>query len=149
MRFICIVLSIVCLTSTPTLAEDNWPEFRGPTGDGLAVDSHPPLNWSEDQNVVWKTAIHDRGWSSPVIWGDQVWVTAATEEGKQYFAVGLDRKSGKILHDIHVFDVDNPEKVPVENTYASPTPVIEEGRVYVHYGTYGTACIDTNSGEIL
>ncbi|MGH7226966.1 MAG: PQQ-binding-like beta-propeller repeat protein, partial [Gemmataceae bacterium] len=99
---------------------------------------------------VWKTAIHDKGWSSPVVWGDRVWLTTATANGKQLFAVCVDRDSGKVRRDVKVFDVDKPSELWARyNSFASPTPAIEEGRVYVHFGTYGTACLDAKSGETL
>ncbi|MHB0956636.1 MAG: outer membrane protein assembly factor BamB family protein [Pirellulaceae bacterium] len=130
-------------------AGENWPEFRGPTADGHSAASGLPLTWSETKNIAWKTPVHDYGWSSPVVWDNQVWLTTATEDGKQLFAVCLDCDSGKILHDVKVFDVEKPEHVASVNSYASPTPAIEAGRVYVHYGTYGTACLDTQSGQVL
>ncbi len=130
-------------------AVGNWPEFRGPRGDGHADSEGLPLRWSETENLVWKTRIHGRGWSSPVIWDDQVWVTTATADGHRTFAVCVDRDSGDIVHDIHVFDVERPQRIAAGNTYATPTPVVEERRVYVHYGTYGTACLDTATGSIV
>ena len=72
-------------------AGDNWPQFRGPHGDGHSDATGLPLTWSETENVVWKTPIHDRGWSSPVVWGDQVWMTTATADGHEMFAVCVDR----------------------------------------------------------
>jgi outer membrane protein assembly factor BamB len=130
-------------------AGDNWPEFRGPLGNGHADATGLPVRWSETENIRWKTPIHDKGWSSPVIWGSQIWLTTATADGTQLFAVGIDRDTGKILHDIKVFDVEKPAFCHPFNSYASPTPVIEEGRVYVHFGSYGTACLDTASGRTL
>jgi len=126
-----------------------WPQFRGPGGDGQAVAPGLPLEWRETQNVAWKTPIHDSGWSSPVVWGDQVWMTTALASGRELFAVCVDRASGKVLHDIKVFDIAAPEKINGSNTYASCTPLIEAGRLYVHFGTYGTACLDTADGKIL
>jgi outer membrane protein assembly factor BamB len=126
-----------------------WPQFRGPHGNGHADAKKLPLTWSETNNVTWKTAIHDLGWSSPVAWGDQIWVTTATEDGRSLFAVCVHPDTGKILHDLKVFETEKPEHVASVNSYASPTPVIESGRIYVHYGTYGTACIDTQTGGIL
>jgi outer membrane protein assembly factor BamB len=148
MRFTLLVLAM-SLRAVLGAAGDHWPQFRGPSGNGHSDATGLPLNWSETQNVVWKTAIHDRGWSSPVIWGEQVWVTTAKEDGKELFAVCLDRTSGKVVHDVRVFDVEKPEHIAAINSYASPTPVIELGRVYVHYGTYGTACLDTATGKTL
>ena len=130
-------------------AGERWPVHRGPTADGHSVAKGLPLTWSTTENVAWQTVIHDRGWSSPVVWGEQVWVTTATEDGRRLFAVALDCDSGKIVHDLEVFDVAKPEQIAKVNSYASPTSVIEAGRVYVHYGTYGTACIDTKTGKIL
>ncbi|MHC4502764.1 MAG: MGH1-like glycoside hydrolase domain-containing protein [Planctomycetota bacterium] len=133
----------------PVTAGGNWPEFRGPSGDGRSASAGLPLRWSETENVAWKTAIHDAGWSSPVVWGDQVWTTTAKKDGKHLFAVCIDRNTGKVLHDIKVFDVARPQKVNALNSHASPTPAIEKGRIYVHYGAYGTACLDTATGKKL
>ncbi|MHC4252269.1 MAG: outer membrane protein assembly factor BamB family protein, partial [Planctomycetota bacterium] len=130
-------------------AEGDWPEFRGPSGDGHSDSRGLPLQWSETENVTWKTAVHDAGWSSPVVWGNQVWMTTATKNGKQVFAVCIDRNTGKVLHDIKVFDVARPQKINSLNSHASPTPAVEEGRIYVHYGAYGTACLDTATGKKL
>ncbi|MCX6998563.1 MAG: PQQ-binding-like beta-propeller repeat protein [Kiritimatiellaeota bacterium] len=130
-------------------AAKNWPQFRGPASDGRAVGRAVPLKWSEQENIRWKTRIHDFGHSSPVVWGGQVWVTTATQDGKHLFAVCCDRATGRIVHDIQVFEPEKPESINALNTYATPTPVIEEGRVYVHFGTYGTACLDARSGQKL
>lgn len=143
-----LAFSLVLIAS-PLQAADVWPQFRGPEGNGHAGDPGLPLSWSDRENVAWKVPVHDRGWSSPVIWNEQIWLTTATADGRRTFAVCLDRSSGKTLHDVHVFDTAKPEPIAAINSYASPTPVIEEGRLYVHYGTYGTACLDTASGKIL
>jgi outer membrane protein assembly factor BamB len=145
-----LAATILALTLTSLLAAaDNWPQFRGPNSTGQADASGLPLKWSEKENVRWKTAIHDKGWSSPVVWGDQVWMTTALENGKELFAVCVDRASGKVLHDVKVFDVEKPAFCIAFNSYASSTPVVEEGRVYVHFGSAGTACLDTANGKIL
>ncbi|MAT13777.1 MAG: hypothetical protein CMJ46_00725 [Planctomyces sp.] len=146
MLLLYLVLGIACEVGC---AADEWGEFRGPRGDGIAASSQPPVTWSEEKHIQWKTEIHDKGWSSPVVWENQIWITTATEDGHQLFAVCVDRTTGDILHDRLIFEVENPEPVPFDNSYASPTSAIEAGRVYLHYGTYGTACVDTNSGEIL
>jgi len=127
----------------------NWPQFRGPQGNGTSAETGLPSTWSETQNVAWKTAIHGRGWSSPVIWEDQIWFTTAPEDGKQLYAMCLDRNSGKIMHDILVFEIAEPQFCYPMNSYASCTPVIEAGRVYVHFGVHGTAALDTSTGKIL
>ena len=130
-------------------ADDNWPQFRGPNGDGHSDAKGLPLTWSETQNVKWKTPIHGKAWSSPVVWGSQVWVTSAAEEGTRLHAVCLDKETGKIVRDLKIFDVVLPQYVHPFNSYASPSPVIEEGRVYVTFGSPGTACLDTHSGKVL
>ena len=126
-----------------------WPQFRGPEGTGHTASTGLPLTWAEGKNVVWKTAVHGRAWSSPVILGNQVWMTTATPDGRELFAVALDRDSGKIVFDLKLFDVATPQYAHPFNTYASPTPVIEPGRVYVTFGSPGTAAIDTKTGKVI
>jgi len=130
-------------------AEDNWPQFRGPNGDGHSDSTGLPLTWSETENVKWKTPIHGKAWSCPVVWGNQVWMTTATEDGHELFVVCVDRDSGKITRDQKLFDVEKPQFCHAFNSYASPTPVIEEGRIYVTFGSPGTACLDTKTGKVL
>ena len=144
-----IFLLITVASCVVIEANEQWSQFRGHFGNGIIKSTSAPINWSENTNIDWKTPIHDRGWSSPVIWNDQIWMTTATKEGNKMYAICVNKLSGKIEHDIHVFDVKSPQAITNENTYASPTPVVEEGRVYVHFGTYGTACISTKDGQIL
>jgi outer membrane protein assembly factor BamB len=134
----------------------NWPDFRGPLWNGHVPpnpDGSPlglPTHWSESENVVWKTAIPEKGWSTPAIWGNRIWLTTATEDGHEMFALCLDRDTGKILVNRKLFDNEAPEPLNNDvNGYASPSPVIEEGRVYVHFGSYGTACLDSESGKTI
>jgi outer membrane protein assembly factor BamB len=130
-------------------ADDNWTQFRGTMGNGHAAASNLPLTWSESQNIVWKTAIHDRGWSSPVIYGKQIWLTTASADGRKLYALCLDRDTGRIIRDLKLFDVERPQYAHPFNSYASPTPVIEQGRVYITFGSPGTACLDTATFKIL
>lgn len=142
-------LATPSLAASPAEAAGQWPEFRGPTGDGLATSAKLPTTWSEQEHVRWKTPLPGKAWSSPVAWGDLVWVTTAPEDGKQLFALGLDWESGKILHEVLVFENPFPQYCIDRNSYASSTPVIEAGRLYAHYGAHGTACLDTATGKIL
>ena len=144
-----LALGVLALVAPVAAAGENWPQFRGPSGDGHSDATGLPLSWSETENVAWKTPIHDRGWSSPVVWQDQIWLTTATADGHQMFAVCVDRQSGKIVHDLKIFDTEKPDHIAAVASYASPTAVIEAGRVYLHYGSYGTACLDTTSGSVL
>jgi outer membrane protein assembly factor BamB len=139
----------ICLLASVAAAGENWPQFRGPRGDGISDAKNLPLTWAESQNVKWKTAVHGKAWSSPVVLGDQVWVSSATEDGHELFALCVDRDTGRILRDIKLFDIARPQYCIPFNSYGSPTPCIEEGRVYVSFGAPGTACIDTNNGKVL
>src|SRR5437763_6779103 len=103
------VLAILGVAIAPAAADDSWPQFRGPNGDGHADAKSLPTEWSESKNVRWKVEIHDKGWASPVIWGDQIWMTTAKADGKEMFAVCVDRTSGKIVHDVKVFTVEKPD----------------------------------------
>ncbi len=145
------ILFVLLLTLSCPLVRgaENWPQFRGPDGTGNSDARGLPLHWSETQNVVWKTAIHDRGWSSPVIYGKQIWLTSASKDGRELYVLSIDRDSGKIMRDWKLFDVAQPQYAHPFNTYASPTPVIEEGRVYVTFGAAGTAAIDTRTFQVL
>jgi outer membrane protein assembly factor BamB len=128
---------------------ENWPQFRGPDGTGHSDARGLPLEWSETKNVVWKTAIHDRGWSSPVVYGKQIWLTSASKDGRELFVLCIDRDTGKILRDWKLFEVAQPQFIHPFNTPASPTPVIEAGRVYITFGSAGTACIDTKTFRVI
>ena len=142
-----LFLAVLFATAVPLEAE--WPQFRGPAGNGLSDARDLPLAWSETKNVVWKTAVHGRAWSSPVVLGRQVWVTTARPDGRELFAVALDRETGRVVHDLKLFEVANPQFAHAFNTYASPTPVIEQGRVCVTFGSPGTACLDPETGKVL
>ena len=150
---LCLFSLSAILYSQRLNAAESWWQFRGPHGDGHVSSSDLVFEWNESDNesdnVAWKTAIHDRGWSSPVIAEDNIWLTTATRDGHRLFAICVDKNTGEIVHDLHVFDVDSPQKITEENTYATPTPVIHAGRVFVHFGTYGTACLDTKTGKQL
>ena len=127
-----------------------WPDFRGPTRDGHAArDARPPLEWSESRNVDWKRAIHGLGWSSPVIRSRHLWLTTASRDGKELHALCLDTETGRIVWDRRVFDVAEPAPIRATNSYASASPVTDGERVFVHYGTYGTACLEAATGRAL
>jgi outer membrane protein assembly factor BamB len=141
---------LLLMLSCPVVrGAENWQQFRGPDGTGLSDARGLPLHWTETQNVIWKTAIHDRGWSSPVIYGKQIWLTTASADGRKLFVLCIDRDTGKIIRDWKLFDVAKPQYAHPFNTYASPTPVIEDGRVYVTFGAAGTAAIDTRTFQKL
>ncbi len=142
-----IAVTLVCVCASHAQAQ--WPDWRGPTADGRSDATGLPLHWSETENIVWKTPIHDRGFSTPVVWNDQIWLTTATEDGLSLFAVCVDLNSGAVIHDVEVFRTTEPQRINPNNSYATPSAVVEAGRVYVHYGTFGTACLDSKTGDVL
>jgi outer membrane protein assembly factor BamB len=153
-----VFLALLAMTSAglQAAAGSDWPEMRGPSSDGhvqSAGDNKPlglPLHWSETENIKWKTEIPFRGWSTPVVMGKQVWLTTATEDGHDFYVLSLDSATGRIRVNKKLFHSDNPEPLGNNvNSYATPSPVIERGRVYVHFGSYGTACLDTASAKVL
>src|SRR6267154_4037036 len=132
-----ILLFLLLVVTSLEAEEESWPEFRGPRGNGTTLNAGLPLRWGVGTNsasVKWETAIHGRAWSSPVIWGKQLWVTTATEDGHELFAVCLGKDTGEITSDLKLFDVAKPQYCIPFNTYASPTPAVEEGRLYATFG---------------
>ncbi|MEZ6066843.1 MAG: PQQ-binding-like beta-propeller repeat protein [Planctomycetaceae bacterium] len=144
-----MLLQLLCVCGSSVASADNWPQFRGPTGQGVAADTPVPTRWSEQQGIRWKTAVPGKGHSSPVIWGEQIWMSTASADGRQLGAICMDRGSGKVLREIPIFSPGHVEEIHDDNSYASPTPVLAEGRAYFDFGTYGAACVDTESGELL
>ncbi len=148
-----LIISLVLLPAWPLVAD--WPDFRGPWLNGHV--SAPgakviglPTKWGETENVKWKTPIPHSGWSTPVVMGGQIWLTTATEDGKDFFGICADEATGKIRFNEKLFHCDTPEPLGNKvNGYASPSPVIEPGRVYMHFGSYGTVCLDTKDFKIL
>jgi outer membrane protein assembly factor BamB len=129
-------------------AED-WTEFRGPTGQGHSPATGLPVSWAESKNVVWKTPVTGRGWSSPVVKAGRIWLTTATEDGKtrSLRLLSFDLGTGKPGLDVEVFRFDNLPAAHAKNSFASPTPVLDEDMVYVHFGL-ATAAVKT-SGEVV
>jgi outer membrane protein assembly factor BamB len=142
------LLFVVLAFSLLVARAENWPEFRGPTGQGHSAERGLPLTWSETENVRWKVPIPGRGWSSPAVLGDRIWLTTALEEGRSLRAICLDRLTGKVLHNVEVFRLADPGAVHEKNSHASPTPILERDRVYLHFGAHGTACL-SSSGKII
>jgi len=149
LKFALPALGAALLAVASSRAGDPWPQFRGPTGDGRSTAPELPLAFGEGDRVLWKTEIKGKGWSSPIVWEDQVWLTTATETGEALSVVCLDRETGAVVRDEVIFRVSEPQFCHKFNSYASPTPVIEEGRVYLTFGSPGTACLDTATGRVL
>lgn len=131
-------------------AVENWPNFRGPSEHGLTDEgTRLPMKWSETENVAWKTALEGKAWSSPVIWGDKIWLTNADEGGTRLSVVCVDKNTGKILHNKRVRSVAAPQYCHPFNSYGSPSPIVEEGRVYVTFGAPWTGCLDAGTAEVI
>ncbi len=171
---IVIAVSVWFGAGSPFTFAAEWPEWRGPGGQGHAGAGlkNLPTTWSETQNIKWLVEIPGRGYSSPVAAGKQIWLTTAVEtlaspeeakkrlkgntgdqpltllEKVELRAVCVDRDSGKVVHDVLLITEKDPQWVHALNSYASPSPVIEEGRLYCHFGTFGTACVNTTQGEL-
>jgi outer membrane protein assembly factor BamB len=138
---------LLLLVSAAAFAGD-WPEFRGPDGQGHSDERGLPVTWSETEHVRWKVPVPGAGWSSPAIAGERIWLTAATDGGRSLRALCLDRETGTVLQNVEVFRRPSPGHINSKNSYASPTPIVAGERVYVHFGALGTACL-TESGDVV
>ncbi len=147
-----VTAMLVSCLALPAHAED-WPEFRGPTGQGLVTKGELPTTWGKDKNIAWKQEIPGKGWSSPIIVGGRVYLTTAVpgNGGDQSLrALCLDAATGDILWNKEVFYADGKRSPPIhgKNSHASPTPLVRDGKLFVHFGHQGTACLDLD-GKIL
>jgi outer membrane protein assembly factor BamB/beta-lactamase superfamily II metal-dependent hydrolase len=132
-----------------TARAEDWPEFRGPTGQGHSSERGLPFQWSESQNVLWKTRVEGLGWSSPVVAGGRVWLTSAVSgRGTSLRAIAFDADTGRELVNVEVFRINNVDPLNPKNSFASPTPIIDGDRIYVHFGADGTAAL-SDTGDIL
>jgi outer membrane protein assembly factor BamB len=146
-------LALATVASAQEAPAPSWPSKGGPTQNGIVPAAEAvrlPLEWDEasGKNITWKTPIEGEGHSTPVIGGDHIWFTAATKDGKQQYLYGIDRKSGKVIHHLLMFENPTPEELgnPLNN-YAAPSPFLEADALYVHFGTYGTARVDPATGK--
>lgn len=151
MRKSLTALGLILTFSTATRAD--WPEFRGPTGQGTAAESRLPLTWSDQENVAWRVPVEGVAWSSPSIVGGKIFLTTAVEHGddKKLWtlkALCLDEKTGKELWSKDLFEHDSEVQYHAKNSHASPTALVADGVVYVHFGPHGTAAL-TTAGELL
>jgi outer membrane protein assembly factor BamB len=139
---------------TTIASAGQWPGFRGPSGQGHASETGLPLDWSESRNVVWKAPVPGRGWSSPVVADGRIWLTTSTENtegrrrGVSLRALAFESATGREIVNTEVFRVDRPEALNGKNSYASPTPIVDGDRVYVHFGAQGTAAL-TTAGDVV
>ena len=149
-----VLTSLIILVVSIAAHAENWPEFRGPTGQGHYAGKALPLSWSTTRNVAWKQAIPGKGWSSPVIWEGRIYLTSAVpiedSNDQSLQALCLDAADGKLLWQTEVFrqDAAKTPRIHSKNSYASPSPITDGKRLFVHFGHEGTACLDL-TGKVL
>lgn len=142
---------LVLLTLLPlSLVAQDWRQFRGPTGQGIAEASDLPTEWNDAKNVAWRLAIPGRGWSSPVVAHGRVWLTTAVTQNRDVSLrlLSFDAESGRPAQDVEVFRHRNAELLNIKNSHASPTPVVDDQRVYVHFGSAGTAALTLDGAVV-
>ena len=149
-RAACLLLAgaVVCVAAPPTAAD--WTEFRGGDGSGHAAAKGLPVRWSESDNIAWKTPLDGLAWSSPVVAAGRIYLTTAVEQETDHSLrlLCLDAASGKVAWDKELFRTAGPLRIHPKNSHASPTPIIRDGRIYVHFGPHGTAAT-TLDGEVV
>jgi len=144
-----ISLLVAALFTGGAASAGDFTEFRGSGGQGHAEVKTAPLKWSANaKNIAWKTPIDGLGWSSPVVKGDDIWLTTAVDGGRSLRLLCLNASDGKVKHDVELFKPAKPGRIHKKNSHASPTPIVSGDRVYAHFGSEGTACV-TTSGEIV
>ena len=154
---------ILVLGFSVSLGNDHWPQFRGPAGSGIGEEPKLPENWSATENVVWKTPIPGKGWSSPVVWADRIFITSvlssvepeppkkglyfggnrkAPTEEHRWMVYCLDWTTGRVRWEREVHRGVPASDRHLKNTYASETPVTDGDRVYAYFGNLGLFCFD-------
>jgi outer membrane protein assembly factor BamB len=142
--------AMVAVGSAAVACAQDWPQFRGPDGQGHSAERGLPIEWSESKNVSWKAPVPGRGWSSPVVAAGRVWLTTAAPDRKETSLrlLAYDLETGAQKLDVEVFRLRSSELLNAKNSHASPTPIVEGDRVYVHFGATGTAALTTD-GQIV
>ena len=167
-----LAVALLCFfwSARPALADDgNWPAFRGPAARGVALGAGLPDRWSATENVAWKTDIAGRGWSSPVVWGDKIFLTTCestgeVEEAKKGLYFGgdraepsdathrwkvlcLDLESGSIRWEKIVHEGKPKQPIHVKGSYAAETPVVDGDRLWCLFGNVGLFCLDHDGNQ--
>jgi len=139
---------LLCLVLCVSARADTWPQWRGPTGQGYAADDRVPLKWSDNENVLWKTKLPGHGNSSPIVWGDRVFLTAATADGRERYVLCIRTTDGKVLWQETAAKDDAPERKHGWNTHASPSCTTDGKHVYAFFGTPGLFCYDLDGKQV-
>src|SRR5689334_1876425 len=142
-----INLAAVWVLGMPLSARaENWPRFRGPTGQGESSETNLPLKWSESQNVAWKADVAELGWSSPIVWNDRIFLTGTSDNGTTCHVICINAKDGKSIWNTEVFK-QTPTRKEQQNSYATPTPVTDGQKVYAFFSGGGAAAL-TFDGKV-
>jgi len=140
-------LWVGCLAASSASRADNWPAWRGPEANGQSRETNLPLTWSPDENVRWKIALPGPGNSTPIVWGDRIVLTQATDKGKQRSTMCFDRKEGQLLWQKPV-EFSAAEPTHGTNPFCSASPVTDGERIVVSHGSAGLFCYDLNGAEL-
>lgn len=139
----------LCVAAIVTGHAADWPQFRGPGGQGVSDERDLPLRWEESEGVRWKVPVPGLGWSSPVVAGGRVWLTTSTgDRAASLRLLAFDAASGRLVIDTEVSRLPSAQLPNAKNSFASPTPIVSGDRVYVHFGAEGTAALTTD-GAVL
>ena len=141
----------VALALGAALAAQEWPQFRGPTGQGLSDDVDVPIEWGATHHVAWKQPVPGRGWSSPVVGGERVWLTSSVTQGNaaSLRLIALDFATGSEVVNVEIARLYRDDfSTNPKNSEATPTPIVAGDRVFVHFGATATAAVST-TGRIL
>jgi len=168
MRRIAWVMALT-LVAAPVFAEANWPSFRGADSRGVSDGQNLPDTWSSTENVEWKTDVPGRGWASPIVWDNRVFVATAVSEAEleavkkglyfggerpkpdmtfEWKVYALDLETGDIVWDKTLHTGKPSESIHLKNSYASETPVTDGEHVYVYFGNLGIYCLDFDGNVV-
>ena len=139
-------LALILLTSAAALA-DNWPAWRGPTGQGYCFEKDVPLKWSATENVKWKIALENQGNSTPVVWGEKIFLTQANKGGTERSLLCLARADGKLIWQ-KTIGYPEKERNWNESWYCNASPALDGERVVVSFGSAGMYCFDFDGHEL-
>ena len=140
-----IIIFICCIFSFATASsqgQENWARFRGPNGQGISKETNLPVSWGVEENIAWKTSIPGEGWSSPIVWNDHIFLTTATEDGKNCHVIAVDRKTGKVLWNKIVFTQKPQQQRHDMNSYATSTPVTDGKSVFAVFSGGSFVALD-------
>jgi len=151
-----LALAVTSSAAPTAPTAQNWPEFRGAAAQGHSEAKNLPLTWGPTSHVAWKAPVAGIGWSSPVVAGTRIFLTSAVSlSGKEEATadrslrvISLDASNGKPVWDVELFKVTAP-RAHRKNSHASPTPIYEDKKLYVHFGHLGTACLDALTGKTI